>query len=66
MVHWEVKLCGHSHVTNEHYYRKVEGTWKFAGLKLTVRWNEGRFEAAFKGSYKKGEVVAPKRLNGMH
>jgi len=56
----EVKLWGHSHATNEHYYRKVEGVWKFAGLKPTVRWNEGRFEEVFKGSYKKSEVVAPK------
>jgi hypothetical protein len=23
---------GHSHATNEHYYHKVDGVWKFAGL----------------------------------
>lgn len=47
----EVKLKGHSHATNEHYYRKVDGKWKFAGLKPTVRWNEHDFEKVFKGSY---------------
>ncbi|KAH8670228.1 putative scytalone dehydratase [Tricladium varicosporioides] len=46
-----VKLRGHSHATNEHYYRKVDGVWKFAGLKPTVRWNEHQFEKVFKGSY---------------
>jgi len=34
----EVKLKGHSHATNEHYYTKVDGVWKFAGLKPNVRW----------------------------
>nr|ALR81979.1 scytalone dehydratase [Scleromitrula shiraiana] len=51
-----IKLKGHSHATNEHYYRKVDGVWKFAGLKPTVRWNEGDgandFLKVFKGSYK--------------
>ncbi|MCJ1292363.1 centractin- actin- protein of the dynactin complex [Xylographa carneopallida] len=48
----EVKLRGHSHATNEHYYEKVGEVWKFAGLKPTVRWNEYRFEEVFKGSFK--------------
>ncbi|CAG8979509.1 hypothetical protein HYALB_00004961 [Hymenoscyphus albidus] len=47
----KVKLRGHSHATNEHYYRKVDGMWKFAGLKPKVRWNEHQFEKVFKGSY---------------
>ena len=47
----EVKLKGHSHATNIHYYTKVGGVWKFAGLKPTVRWNEHEFEKVFKGSY---------------
>ncbi|TGO49993.1 hypothetical protein BCON_0194g00030 [Botryotinia convoluta] len=53
----EIKLKGHSHATNEHYYKKVDGVWKFAGLKPLVRWNEGDgendFLRVFKGSYKK-------------
>ncbi|KAH6711152.1 putative scytalone dehydratase [Leptodontidium sp. 2 PMI_412] len=47
----EVKLKGHSHATNIHYYTKVDGEWKFAGLKPTVRWNEHEFEKVFSGSY---------------
>ncbi|KAF9883868.1 hypothetical protein FE257_002711 [Aspergillus nanangensis] len=42
-----VKLKGHSHATNVHYYRKINGAWKFAGLKPTVRWNEGQFDEVF-------------------
>jgi len=53
----EVKMKGHSHATNEHFYKKVDGVWKFAGLKPLVRWNEkdgeNDFEKVFKGSYKK-------------
>lgn len=48
-----VKLRGHSHATNEHYYQKTDdGVWKFAGLKPTVRWNEHEFERVFKGSFR--------------
>lgn len=43
------EMRGHSHATNEHYYRKVDGQWKFGGLKPTVRWNEEDFENVFKG-----------------
>jgi scytalone dehydratase len=45
-----VKLKGHGHASNEHYYRKVNGVWKFAGLRPTVRWNEHRFEDVFKAT----------------
>ena len=56
----EIKLKGHSHATNEHYYEKVDGVWKFAGLKPTVRWNEHDFEKVFKGSYVNGHA----KVNG--
>lgn len=46
---------GHSHATNEHYYKRVDGVWKFAGLKPYIRWNEYEFESMFKG------FTAPKR-----
>jgi scytalone dehydratase len=46
-----VKLRGHSHATNELYFSKVDGVWKFAGLKPRVHWNEHAFEHVFKGSY---------------
>ncbi|KJZ72328.1 Putative scytalone dehydratase [Hirsutella minnesotensis 3608] len=47
-----VKLKGHGHATNRHFYKKVDGVWKFAGLAPLVRWNEHDFEKVFKGSYK--------------
>lgn len=40
---------GHGHALIRHYYRKVDGNWKLAGLKPTVRWNEFEFEKIFKG-----------------
>lgn len=40
---------GHGHATNEHFYRRVDGVWKFAGLRPTVRWNEYDFDKIFKG-----------------
>ena len=47
-----VKLRGHSHALNEHYYQKgADGSWKFAGLKPMVLWNEHEFEKVFKGSF---------------
>ena len=35
---------GHGHATKEHFYRKVDGLWKFAGFRPKVRWNEYDFE----------------------
>lgn len=46
-----VGFQGHSHASNVHWYRRVDGVWKFAGLKPEVLWNEGAFEKVFKGSY---------------
>ena len=40
---------GHSHATNEHFYKKINGVWKFACLRPTVRFNEYDFEKIFKG-----------------
>ena len=49
---------GHGHPTNEHFYKRINGTWKFAGLRPTVSWNEYDFEHTFKGI--KCEDYAPK------
>ncbi|KAJ6016801.1 Scytalone dehydratase [Penicillium sp. IBT 35674x] len=38
---------GHSHATNDLYYRKLEGTWKFAGLAPSVLFNEFDFNDIF-------------------
>ena len=44
-----VESKGHGHAMVKHFYRKVEGEWKLAGLRPTVRWNEFEFEKIFKG-----------------
>ncbi|KZF21406.1 Scytalone dehydratase [Xylona heveae TC161] len=43
-----VEAKGHGHAMIKHNYRKVDGEWKFAGLRPTVRWNEFEFEKIFK------------------
>ncbi len=53
------EMRGHSHASNELYYRKMpNGTWKFAGLKPFIRWNEHDFQHVFRGF----ESPAPKEL----
>ena len=43
----EVKVKGHAHSTNKHWYRKVDGVWKFAGLAPDIRWGEFDFDKVF-------------------
>lgn len=43
----EVKVKGHAHSHNQHWYRKVDGVWKFAGLAPNIRWSEYDFDAVF-------------------
>lgn len=43
----EVKLKGHAHSYNKHWYRKVDGVWTFAGLAPDIRWGEYEFEKIF-------------------
>ncbi|KKY26256.1 putative scytalone dehydratase [Phaeomoniella chlamydospora] len=43
----EVKVKGHAHSTNTHWYRKVDGIWKFAGLAPEIRWAEYDFDRVF-------------------
>ena len=44
----EVKVKGHAHSTNKHWYKKGEdGVWKFAGLAVDIRWFEDDFEKIF-------------------
>lgn len=38
---------GHAHSTNIHWYRKVNGVWKFAGLSPDIRWAEHDFDKVF-------------------
>lgn len=43
----EVAIKGHAHGTNQHWYRKIDGQWKFAGLAPEIRWGEFDFEKVF-------------------
>ncbi|KAK4246168.1 Scytalone dehydratase [Corynascus novoguineensis] len=53
----KVEVKGHCHGYNTHYYRKVNGVWKFAGLKPHIRWTEYNFDKVFvSGRDKFGEA----------
>ncbi|KAJ9652131.1 succinate dehydrogenase flavoprotein subunit [Neophaeococcomyces mojaviensis] len=43
----EVLVKGHAHSTNQHWYKKVDGVWKFAGLCPNIRWSEYDFDRVF-------------------
>lgn len=43
----EVAVKGHAHSTNQHWYRKIDGVWKFAGLNPEIRWSEFDFDRVF-------------------
>ncbi len=45
-----VENKGHGHAMVKHYYRKVNGEWKLAGLRPAVRWNEFEFDKGLRGS----------------
>ncbi|KAI1247305.1 hypothetical protein MGN70_011193 [Eutypa lata] len=45
----QVAVKGHAHSTNTHWYRKVGGVWKFAGLSPEIRWGEYDFDKVFAG-----------------
>jgi scytalone dehydratase len=61
----EVKVKGHAHSYNMHWYRKVEGVWKFAGLNPDIRWSEYDFEKVFAdGRDNFGEEAAPAKTEG--
>lgn len=43
----EVKFQGYAHSNNTHWYKKVDGVWKFAGLNPDIRWVEYDFDKVF-------------------
>jgi scytalone dehydratase len=64
----EVAVKGHAHSANKHWYRRVDGVWKFAGLCPDIRWNEYDFDKVFADGreefgdeVKDGEVSASKQ-----
>jgi scytalone dehydratase len=43
----EAVLQGYAHSFNTHWYKKVDGVWKFAGLCPDIRWTEYEFDKVF-------------------
>ena len=43
----EVAVKGHAHGTNQHWYKKVDGKWKFAGLAVEIKWAEFDLDKVF-------------------
>ena len=43
----EVAIKGHAHGSNQHWYKKIDGVWKFAGLAPIIRWGEFDFDGVF-------------------
>lgn len=43
----QVLVKGHAHSYNKHWYKKVGGVWKFAGLCPDIRWFEYDFDKVF-------------------
>lgn len=43
----KVAVKGHAHSYNTHWYKKVDGVWKFAGLDPDIRWFEYDFDKVF-------------------
>ena len=42
-----VENRGHGHSCIKHWYKKIDGSWKLAGLCPRVYWNELRFDKIF-------------------
>jgi scytalone dehydratase len=60
-----VAVKGHAHSTNKHWYKKVDGEWKFAGLSPDIRWFEYDFDKVFaEGRESFGEVEAAQTVVG--
>lgn len=43
----KVAIRGYAHSFNLHWYKKVKGVWKFAGLNPDIRWTEFDFDKVF-------------------
>jgi len=52
----EVAMKGHAHSTNKHWYKKVEGVWKFAGLSPDIHWGEFDFDRIFEEGREAKEI----------
>ncbi|KAL8831464.1 MAG: hypothetical protein Q9170_005279 [Blastenia crenularia] len=43
----EIAVKGHAHGTNQHWYKKIDGVWKFAGLAPEIKWGEFDWDRVF-------------------
>lgn len=43
----EVAIKGHAHGGATMWFKKIEGTWKFAGLCPDIRWSEYNYDEIF-------------------
>lgn len=56
----EVAVKGHAYSANKHWYRRIDGVWKFAGLCPDIRFFEYDFDKVFAdGRDQFGEEAAP-------
>lgn len=51
-----VLMKGHAHSTNQHWYKKIDGVWKFAGLNPDIRWGEYDFDKIFEAGRESNEI----------
>jgi len=58
-----VAVKGHAHSYNTHWYKKVDGVWKFAGLDPDIRWFEYDFDKVFAAG--RDELGEAKQASGM-
>jgi len=64
----EVAVKGHAHSTNKHWYKKINGEWKFAGLSPEIRWAEFDFDKVFeegRGEFGDAEQAAEEAVVGI-
>ncbi|EMC98687.1 hypothetical protein BAUCODRAFT_119992 [Baudoinia panamericana UAMH 10762] len=43
----KVAVKGHAHSYNTHWYKRIDGVWKFAGLNPDILWSEYDFDKVF-------------------
>jgi len=60
----QVAVKGHAHSYNTHWYKKVDGVWKFAGLDPDIRWFEYDFDKVFAAG--RDELGEAKQASGKY
>ena len=62
----KVLVKGHAHSFNLHWYKKINGVWKFAGLNPDIRWFEYDFDKVFEsGRDSFGEAETAAQASGV-